>query len=829
MSPFLQKPKLLYPIIDKFVLNQANFVLIIFLLFNFPTNAQLTVEGVVLSKNDSKPIPYANIQDKTRFIGIQSDSTGRFKLTSKYKNLRLTASSVGYEPETMTLDGDNFIVFRLAPSSDLKELTVKPGENPAETILRKVWQNSEKNKPENIEKFKSENYSKYKLDLENAFVTVKDTVKGPKSSNLILLENIGKIYQKNHRRKEIVEKSISTYPRQFPLDLAVNPDISPFSFYNKDFQLNLNNLTASGGLSDLNNIRYYLNPLYPGYFNIYNLEITDTLLLGRDSLYVIEFWSRKNGNQNALKGSISIIQHDWAIVDFTATNADTSQIVGFSIKHHYQKIKDSWIPQARNFDLKYHMVSKQLTGTFHLVQDFILYGLSLDFDPNEVQFDGTTRQVMPKADTISKENFEKLRPIDLTLLENNAYLVSKKKLEKPFLKNFFVPALKLATPFIQGVIPVRKIDILTGQSLVNQHEYIRPAIGFQNSMIHNPRLKIFGSLGYGISDKSFKYNLNTTFHFTRDRYNKIELYYAKDLQRPGQNPVLLPNILYPLPVNLNLGTGKYWMDEYRKVGAGLFFKPLNYTQIRFFQEFESRIPLNYTVGDGNIKRYENYISGVSVRFAFKEKINRIGFMETQINQNFPVFRFNFSFYQPYNSENEHFTKSNFHIIQQFKTKRIGKSYLNLSAGYSTGILPFPFLFNNLATPLNLFSSGNTDGFSGLALTETSYNEYISTGWIHDFENKLLKTNSKWFRPQFAIGQKVAWTHLYQKEISVDNQSITGLKSVIFESKIGVKNLFVFKLFGIRIGLGANIAGTYFGEKNTRVIYRALPQFNWVPF
>lgn len=829
MSPFLQKPKLLYPIIDKFVLNQANIVLIIFLLFNFPTNAQHTIEGIVLSKNDSKPISYANILDKTRFIGIQSDSTGRFKLRSKYKNLQLTASSVGFESETISTSGDNFLVFRLKPSNNLQELTIRPGENPAEIILKKVWQNAEKNKPENIERFKADIYSKYKLDIENAFVEIKDTLRGPRNGNVILLENLGHLFQKKHNRKEIVEKSVSSYPKYFPLDLAVNPEVNPFSFYNKDFQLNLNNLMAAGGLNELNNIRYYFNPIFPGYFPLYDIEITDTVNLGNDSLFVIDFFSKKAGNQNTLKGKINISRQDWAIVDIMATNTDTSQIVGFSLRQHYQKINDHWIPQIRNFDLKYRFISPKLKGTFHLNNEILIYNLKMDFDGSEVQFDGTTRQVLPGADTLSREQFEKYRPNGLTSDEIRTYQNAKKTGEKPIIKDLIEPGMKIIMPLLQGVIPAGKIDILTNQSMLNQHEFLRPAIGIQNKMTNNPRFKIFASGGYGFRDNSFKYNLNAAFHITRDRYNKFEVYHSKDIQRPGQNPILLPNIMYPVPASLNLGTGKYWLDEYKKSGVGLFIKPFNYTQIRLFQEFERRIPLNYVVGDGNTKQFEHHISGISLRFALKEKINRIGFMETQINQNFPVLRFNYSFYRPNNSGNENFHKTNLIIIQQFKTKRIGKSYVNLSAGYSTGKIPFPFLFNNLATPLNLFSGSNSDGFSGLPLTETSYNQYITTGWLHDFENILLKTRSKWFRPQFALGQKVAWTKLNQTDILIDNQKITGIKKAILESQLQVKNILVFNIFGIKLGIGANISATYFGEKNTKIIYKVLPNFNFVPF
>ena len=121
---------------------------------------------MVISSVDYKPIHKASIKLKNTLKGVQTDSIGRFKISTSKPSVSIEISCIGFSKQTSILSKEHFVVIKLEPSeTHLDELFVKPTENPAWEIIRKVRENKNANNPENYDEFQAELYSKTVLDI----------------------------------------------------------------------------------------------------------------------------------------------------------------------------------------------------------------------------------------------------------------------------------------------------------------------------------------------------------------------------------------------------------------------------------------------------------------------------------------------------------------------------------------------------------------------------------------------------------------------------------------------------------------------------------------
>jgi hypothetical protein len=763
------------------------------------------IEGVVISKTSSRPIEYANIQDKSKSIGITSDSLGKFKLPILSKNTLLTISCIGYENTIVRVNAETFVVIRLTPlESTLDEVTITPKENPANEIIRRVLANSEKNNPDNIAQFKANHYSKIGLNGEIFTYLKKSTTDSVKKIDrgLFLVENLGDFYQKNNEKKDIVKFTISNFPKNYPINIFTNNQINPSGFYEPLIQVNLNQLTALPSNNALQNQRFYVNPINSKTFSQYDFQLLDTLINSSDSVFTILYKPKKGVSFNALEGKLKINADGYAIQEVSAKNADSLQMLNFKIHQIYQKNEAQWYPYIRTLSIEYLL--KQENKDFKIIYsiDDYLSNYTNKIDSKEVFFDGTYRQILPKADTISRRSFDKLRSVELLLRDQQLY-------NKAFFQKVIVPSMAIAKTVMNNGLLLGPFFILYNQFDYNQHEHIRLGIGMQNDIQKSPRWRIYLGSAYGLDDKKVKYEGVLSYHLTKDRYNKLEIYGGNDIQRPGQNPILLPNYFLPQRFGLNLGSGEYLLDNYKKIGMAVFLKPFNWTQFKVFYEKETRVPLSYKLVENIVSDYNH--AGLSIRFARKETLMRTGYFETVTNPYYPIIRVNVSHFNSNTIYHSNFWKANIFVSHQIRTKKAGKTMTNISAGNSWGLLPFQYLFNNLSVPLNIWGSNNKEGFQMLSTAELGYNNYISLSIFHDFEKNLWRLNNAWFQPEFMVGNKLAIGRLTQTAPILNNKPLKDIHQGVFEASMRIQNILKVRIKGFGIGLGVNLVYDYSPE------------------
>ncbi|AWV99180.1 DUF5686 and carboxypeptidase-like regulatory domain-containing protein [Arcticibacterium luteifluviistationis] len=779
-------------------------LVLLLLLSNIAFGQSLYLSGKVKEVGSQKALQYVNVTIPGTTIGTATDSLGRFSINiENHQDAELRFSIIGHQ--TRSLDISELLspvnVYLLPSTTTLNELIVRPGENPAWALLRKVHENADDNNPLKYKTFKADFYAKTKMhitDIErNPEKPKKDSTKKG-YMNLLMLENIGGFYAKNGQQKEVVKHTISNLPKMFPVNLVFINSLNPLGFYEPYYRFRPTFSSSSANAPVFE--RNYVNPIKPGVFNQYDFQLTDTLITGQDSTFLVKFQPNQGKALDALKGYLKINSDGYALSYIEAQPADTIQALQFKITQAYSKAGDKWYPTTRKIDLDYPYEDKGRTAMLRM--DFSTYFSNIsDNIPNgEVYFDGTTRQIGNTAHEISKKEFDEIRPKELNEKEKITY--AKWSFDnKPKLKK----TVEIMEWPYKLIAPTGPVMLMFDQFGMNYHEKLRLGLGLQNNLTKNPRIGLRASAGYGLGDKSWKYRTSASFHITKDRYNKVTVYKRKDISPPGQQTYLGHNYLSPSARYIYFNPDGYLVDEFIKTGVAVYTRPIRWTWIKFYAENDDKKALNYQI-DENTSTETNYRTyGFMLRFVPRESYVRQGIFETLGNRNYPVININAQKSFDRNS-NSSFIKADFGITQQFRWKKIGTDILTLSAGYATGQIPYSYLFNNQGVERKLFG-GNTNSFEAGDLTQYAYDQSITLNWIHSFGKNIFRLKTKWSQPEIAIGHRFAWSRL-TTETNSSEIELKDFSNGNYEANLYLYNLVRLKVFGVYFGLGAKTAYNY---------------------
>jgi hypothetical protein len=775
------------------------FLVIIFFLQTLNAVGQSTIEGHVLDFDTNLPLPFVNVTLPHSEIGMSTDSTGKFHLSyNPVFHSYINFSLIGYKSRKFELKTlDNHLTILLKTSvTDLEGVVVKPGENPAWEIIRRVQKHEHANNPLKFEAFQADNYSKIKMLLESQN---KDSLK-QKTLNLFIVENTGKLYVKKGQKKELIEHTVSNIPKMIPMNIFVNNNINPFSFYEPFIRISLNNYQFSNGING-GGERNYVNPIKSGSFSIYDFELTDTLINKKDSLFVIHFNPYKGKSVDALIGVMHIHAVDYAIAYVKVKQADGFQSSNLTIEQNYTYENQKWYPKERSLAFEMPVIFKGDSAIFKTV----LLDEAKNFQPSitdQVYFDGVTHLTLETADTIKLEDFHDFREMELDSQETVLYqkwnFEEKRPQYQKFLDFLIIPSKAL----LQSSFAVGPAVLLFDQNLMNYHERIRVGIGFQNKLHENPRIGIRASIGYGLVDNLFKHRASFAYHITKDRYNRISFFTRSDIDPPGRIETLGANYSVPSPETHYFNSKGYNVNKYNKYGAALFFRPLKWTWFRLYAENETIKGINYQLFENETHPTTNYRNyGFMFRYARRETFIRTGLFERTVNQSFPIIQAK-SKVGINRMDNSQLFEMDISITQQLRWKKLGSTLVFLSGGYVKGEVPFNYLFHNQYNGGILSTS--SDGFLTGSFTGIAYNQFASVRFIHNFGKNIFRLKTNWSQPEIALGYNVTWSLLHEnKELAFLN--LKDFSTGNYEASIYLSNLLRIRIMGLYTGFGVRLA------------------------
>ena len=130
-----------------------------------------TISGKVTDAVTGEPVPFASVYFKNLHHGTTTNFEGFYKLVTDEIEDSLTADYLGFQGRTIALKKGaktQVINFQLNPSEvALKEVVIRPGENPAWRILRGVWAHKKENDKTKLTAYQYESYSKIELSADN--------------------------------------------------------------------------------------------------------------------------------------------------------------------------------------------------------------------------------------------------------------------------------------------------------------------------------------------------------------------------------------------------------------------------------------------------------------------------------------------------------------------------------------------------------------------------------------------------------------------------------------------------------------------------------------
>src|SRR5436190_15962658 len=327
---------------------------ILFLFFTPLLFAQTKVSGVVLDE-DKKPIAYASVAFKGTSEGIITNENGGFYLESKENRKILVVSFVGYTPAEIVLEkavNYNMTVV-LQEGEQLSEVKIYTGkrskkDNPAITILRKIWARKHKNGLRQFAQYQMDKYEKLEFDLnsiDSAFMKSKvfrgmefifdhiDTseVTGKSYLPIFINEAISNVYGDNKlgKTKEVLQanKNSGFENNQqliaFVKDLYNEYDVydNYLKFYDKAF----------------------VSPLSKTGIDVYNYVLTDSSFVDKKWCYNIVFYPRRK-NELTFKGDFWVNDSTWAIKKINmevSKSANINWVKEIYIEQEFDVLNDS--------------------------------------------------------------------------------------------------------------------------------------------------------------------------------------------------------------------------------------------------------------------------------------------------------------------------------------------------------------------------------------------------------------------------------------------------------------------------------------------------------
>jgi len=799
-------------------------ILVVGILFSLLiSQAQETViTGKVISDSDKLPIPYAGVYFKGTTVGTITSDDGSFEIYTNNPQDSIVVSFVGYTPKTIKVKRgkkNRFRNIRLKEHVNvLGEVVIRPRENPAHLLLRKINKHKKYNNPEKFSQYSCATYTTLAASLANLDSSITERRFFKKNSSiftnnrdssgykipLLFFEKLAENYlSKKPHREETYIKAQNTNS----IGLADNAEIEGYAssmstetnFYNsyiKMFDKSFASPISSTGL------------LYYKYY------IEDSLKLENgDTEYTVEFIPRRK-KELVFDGYFKVLKSNYALTEIEAAMpqfANINYLNKFKVFCSFQTINDSvtFFEKNRieaNFNYYKSKDSTAKPYSVDIVKNTSYFNLRIDEE--YANYERRIQDLKNQSQNISSIQNEKSKKLLLNAQRTN--MVSLEDLQAAqsidSLNNrWFMKATdKISTMLITSYLPLGLIEIgpyleLYKRNKIEDHRFTMAA---RTGEKFNGNFYLGGKAGYGTLDKKWKYGGHLAYKFKSENRNIIGFNYDYDLRTIGdkrslhyikENQLVTAedNSLVAL-LRTRLNDKLSLVEEY-KIYLSNEWTDGFYTHFELkSQKIHSGAFVPFTQSGNSVNYFANHSAKVNFRFSKEEKVSDIYFRRYYMNTPYPVFNFNITGgmyginkqYKPY--VNLRLTvKHKFHIgLGQFK-------YI-AEAGYIYGKVPFPLLeifranesFGYSRYKFNLMPAMRfaSDAYAGIMA------EYHLNGFVFNKLPLIRRLNLR-----EVISFKSVWGTLDKghRQIIDFPENFGGLNRPYLEVGAGVENILNF--------------------------------------
>ncbi|MFV0392549.1 MAG: DUF5686 family protein [Paludibacteraceae bacterium] len=319
-----------------------------FLFFSFSLlSAQETiVVGQALNKFDRTPLEFVSVYFKGANAHVQTNEEGYFLIRNRGKESVLVFSLIGYDKEEIKIKpGESVGVEILLNEKDntLNELFVRPGNNPADNLMKKVRRNRKRNdvrtnlkSNEQSVVFLSKNDSRWQNkrlfdQFKKGNLTTSD------SALIVPLYMEESEYTQTHRKKEQISKNTFNTPTasQNIISGLLNGLSTDLNFYDNSISILGKNM---------------ISPLANVGGTFYRYYLLDSIHTDSGKEYLLHFRS-KNTKNLAFNGEMRFDSASYALTYMNAElprQANLNYIHSLRLNQHFQQTDNYWIPQKEN-------------------------------------------------------------------------------------------------------------------------------------------------------------------------------------------------------------------------------------------------------------------------------------------------------------------------------------------------------------------------------------------------------------------------------------------------------------------------------------------------
>lgn len=807
------------------------------LLAALQSNAQFGLSGEVTDEKGEDLAFVSVLVDGASRRTIFTDIEGRFSVSLPAIPQSVTFRYVGYE--TLRLDSawlsmhaDKPLKITLKEAgNELGEVEIRPGENPADRIIRNTVANRDRHNPERCPQYVCTIYGKqsiqtnanwrgllriYSAGRDSSLLSLQDTTalsprqlrklqrftKGRKINSDsdhddLLIESVVRrsFLYPDQVKQEVLQNRVSGF-HDLPV-AAIADLVQPFSFY-RDYI----------ALID----KAFVNPISSNSPKLYFFNLEDTIYEGHDTVFVISFQPHRGRVFDALKGTLYINTNGWAVQNVRAEPANQNTNLWLKIEQQYAPVSDGatgtmrWFPEQLNFELAFgDAAGLQLRATGRSRIS------AIDFHPllRPTDFDPETPVVFAphpgtRADSIWGR-WHALNPLSRRELRTFEYVDSLGQ-RRHFNRIEWVAKVAMA-----GVAPTGgRIGFdATKFVAVNDFETIRLGLGLttaQQQPFRLPhRFDAEAWAGYGFGDRNWKYGGALTWRTGKLRNTAVALDYRHDLFASGELEGWLDfrggfdGAFYAKTLNR--------LDE---TSFSLRSKPLKNFSCYFALRRQSLTPTyayHFLPAPDNLaaQPFRFTESVASVRYAWGELANEALHADWQLQQRVPVLEL--TWMHGWNGLLGGQYTYDRYIAALYQTRfirRLGKMTWRVEAGFVHGNVPFPKLFS-VSQP---GGGGLSSAFAVANTIQTVDTLVVSDRFINLFFTQQIGNvlyRNRWSAPYLSLLQNAAWGGIRHPEYQQIGFRV--LDKPIFESGIRLDDLLRLNIlhFGY---LGGGVAAFY---------------------
>ncbi|MBL7690266.1 MAG: carboxypeptidase-like regulatory domain-containing protein [Flavipsychrobacter sp.] len=736
-----------------------SFILLVLLLTlsGLQLKAQVVVRARIVEKGTSAPVPFATVRYGAGNQGVIADLDGYFEIPGASSSpSTIEVSCMGYKTLVLPLPLPGNTVSLEPAGKELAEVTVKPPYEKIRRILNETIKNKPANDPDKYDRYRCHIYYKMLADASlpdsNAAKDTSADIKEFKAfssrQHLLMSEtySIRNWQRPGKLQEDILATRFSGLKKS--AFTSVVTDVLPFHAYT-DY------ITLNG--------KDYHNPVTPGYNLHYRFNLSDELLDGTDTIWVLRF-RPKGIAGNSLTGKVYIHSNGFAISRLVAAVKDPGMDQTVRIEQEYKRIpydanSSRWFPAQLNYVIERAMKADKTPYTLQMTGRSVIDSVS--WDPEKTRFDKShTVRLADGATEHSDSLLNRLRPGSLDAKEQMTYHVidslgAKVKADK---------ILEYMRNLPRGRVSVGAVDIDLMRLLsYNRYENIRLGLGLQTNDRILKWASVGGWAGYGFGDKRWKYGGFAEFYF--DKYKEFVLRgsYADDLGDPGRIHIakeldknylrkfLLTRVDLTKTYTVSMsGKFGYWnaevaAEEQQFIPNYNYALRINGEDHAMFRSREASLNLRYAYGERTAPIFGTYMRTDSKYPIWFGKITT-----GEMNAGMP--------YQKY-------IKAVSGILWRGHLNRIGTEHIMLEAGkiWSDGSLPISRLFAGNGFKYDARYLYSLYGFGGIMTLfpyEVYTDRFAQAIFRHDMDWKLYKLESPDFDLSSAPNIALQYGMLY---------------------------------------------------------------------